>query len=142
MKNPSGQDIAGMVESIMESKYGSKIKEVDEWKAKQEYEKQKSAFYDSLKQELPDFDGAAVDEAYTKLAQGNMGDMARILHYALKGQNIDPAKVEQQIVENLEKKKSAGLAPAKGGQAGSTPRQLPKKMESLTKELLSQIRED
>jgi hypothetical protein len=121
----SGEDIQEMIEQIVESKYGSTIEEINNWKRENQLTEEKKKAYEACRQEFEDFDPNAVDSYYQELANGDINSLVKALYYAQKGKSIDPVKMQQQLVDNIQKKQDAKLPSTEGSQASGTKKKVP-----------------
>lgn len=108
---PDGVNAA--VEKIIQEKYGKKFEEFESWQKQQEHQASLDAAEKALKEMYNDYDSAAVQEAFASLSGGDVKSLLETLHFSLKGRKT-PLETEERIVENLAKKKDAGLLPSNG----------------------------
>jgi len=116
---PSQRATMSMVEKMFEDKYGPQMEEFREWKQKQEMNTELEAIYGEFSEKYPDFDRSTVDPALDGLSEGGYRALVDMIYHANRGRAASPADVERRMTEQLEKKKSAGLAPGGGRSAPS-----------------------
>lgn len=108
----------------VDEKYTALEEQLKEMKAameKDKTQKELDATFAKFKSKYEDFDEGPIMERLELLAGGETEPLIDALYWATKGQ-MTPAKeaaIEEKITENLQKKKSAGMVPAKG--TGAAP---------------------
>ncbi len=131
----NGQDVSEIIERMFEEKYGPRIQQFESKMREQETAERRSAVLAKLKEQYPDFDEKSIDEEFNKLKEaGDMGALYEILYHSLRGRNADPVKIEQGVLEKIEKNKKAGITPVKGSSPGSTPKSVGS-IDSIKEEL-------
>jgi hypothetical protein len=113
----SGADIQEIVKQAIDEQVGPKLNEVEEYRKREMAKAERSRYYEDLKKRYPDFDEQGVTKVYDELMtspEANLGTLLEYIHFALKGRGTDPAKIQRDTLDNLEKKSKAGIPSGKG----------------------------
>jgi hypothetical protein len=116
-RGASGSDIREIVKQAIDEQVGPKLNEVEEYRKREMAKAEKAKYYEDLKKRYPDFDEQGVSTAYDELMtspEANLGTLLEHIHFALKGRGTDPAKIQRETLDNLEKKSKAGIPSTKG----------------------------
>lgn len=139
-ESPKGSDIQEMIQQAIKENVDPRLAEFEAEKKRRLVEEEKGKYFAELKAQYQDFDDKAVDEAYQKLYQGSMKDLAEMLYFAGKGRTVNPVAVQEKIMEGLEKKKTAGLASPKGSTVHTAAKE--KSFNSLAERLKEKAGDD
>lgn len=84
-------------------------------------DKELDTVFTSFEGQHQDFDRQRVRDLLEELSEGKTEPLIRMLYQADRGMNFNPGKVEQKVVDNLQKKRSAGMVRS-GGVAPGKPK--------------------
>lgn len=116
---PSPDVITERIRQEFEEQYGSKLKEMERWRAEQEAREARDRAYAELTAEYEDFDGDDIEKAITDLTEqlqsGNARYLAETLYWAGKGRPKPDAIKDKE-------KKQAQLMPSSHREAKSSGR--------------------
>jgi len=135
-KGPGPDDVAERVRQEMEEKYGSKLSELDNWKAQQEAERLRNEAYAGLKGKYSDFDADSVnkrlEELTAKLRDGDIGYLAEMLFLSNRATKATPERIEEDKRSAQLLPGSSAPAPQARGKAHGSIREAERKaLESL-----------
>jgi len=104
----SPNDLREQIKQEVESKYGTKLKELDEWRQQKDNEAIRQKVYAEMKTKYSDFDEIAMDQFLDDLANGDPARIAEALYFSQRGR-----KSQTEIAEELERsereKSEAGI---------------------------------
>ena len=110
----SPQEFTANIESLIDEKYGPKLKEFEDWKEQQERERELNSVFDEFGGKYEDFDRDAIRRAMEEFGDGGMSGLVEMIYHALRGKALPAA---EKAAANLQTKKGAKLSPG----TGSTP---------------------
>jgi hypothetical protein len=134
----SGADIQEIVKQAIDEQVGPKLNEVEEYRKREMAKAERSRHFDELKKKYPDFDEAGVSEIYDELMNSptaNLGTLLEYLYFARKGKGTDPAKIQKDTLDNLERKSKAGIPSTKGASYSTEKKATNLTMKQLAEKL-------
>jgi hypothetical protein len=113
---PQGEDLFEAMEQRVEEKYGPKFKMLEEEEKKRRAQEEMERTYGELVKKFPDADRTVLQKEFDTLMspESSMMTLLEYIYHAVKGRGIDPAKIEEELVENHEKKQKASIPSARG----------------------------
>jgi hypothetical protein len=116
MKEQKGGLDPDEIKKIVDQQYGPQFKKIEEEDKRKRTAEERDKHYADLTSQYPDFNKDAVQQTWDKLMgpEATMRDFLEVLHYASKGRGVDPAKIKEEVIDNLEKNKAARIPTARG----------------------------
>ena len=104
----TANDVRQQLKSDFEAEYGTKLKELEEWRQQQEADAQRQRVFASLKSKYNDFDEASMDELLGTLSEGDPEAIAEALYWSQRGRKSQ-TEIAEELVEGRREKSEAGL---------------------------------
>jgi vacuolar-type H+-ATPase subunit I/STV1 len=116
---PDPASVYDRSKGYVDEKYTALEQQLAEMKAamdKDKTQKELNETFAKFKTKYEDFDEGPIMERLEYLANGETEPLIDLLYWATKGQTSPElaAKIEEKVIGNLQKKKSAGMVPTKG----------------------------
>jgi hypothetical protein len=135
----SGSDVQELINKAIEEKVGPKLSEFENYQKMEQVKQERNRHFETLKSQYPDLDEKAIQAEWDRLMapESHMGTLMELIYHALKGKGINPAQIQKETIDNLEKKSKAGIPTTKGANFAGDKKTKAKNMHELTEELIA-----